>query len=151
MEQEIKAKSKRKPKTIDRAIITPEAKLKLDVLKKQITDTYGEFIKLNYTDLVTLVVQMHGDNLSEDELCYVSGRWYDEGKFIKWCYKVYCEAIDRGEKITLEEITAKYRPASANRASKKIRRPRKSKLETISALDTSPNIESFASGIPPKI
>ena len=124
-------KPKRKAKSVDRAVIAHDTKLKLDGFRGQIAAQLGEFIKLNYTDLVNLLFALHPDDLTVEEIDYIRRNKYDEGRFIRWAHQEYVAAKARGEHVTLEELMERQKRLTLSTTPKKSKRGRKRKQSHI--------------------
>lgn len=134
-------KLKRKQKPIERAVVYDDNIKVLHKFKEQIQTTLGEYIKINYTDLVNLLIESHADALMDAEIELVKTKKYDQVKHLKWVLRKAQEAKKVGEHIKLSEVLNTSFDGIATSPSPKHRKPKKSKAIESSVSGTLPNAD----------
>ena len=133
-------KPKRKQKPIERAVVHSNNIKKLDGFKKQLLESVGEYITINYTDLVNLFIEAHSDILTETEIELVRVRKYDQVKHLKWILAKAQEAKKNGEHLMLSDVFNASPDSTMKMLSRKPRKQKKSKSIEIDASEAASNV-----------
>lgn len=136
-------KPSKSQKAPERAIIAESQKEKLALLTAQANEALSGIATVTKSDVVNLLLELHGDKLNKIEIDRLRNIHFDEVKFAQWMANRLREARSSGESISLLDLVARGRDLVDHARVLPARRPRKkqSREGQISASDGLPKTE----------
>jgi hypothetical protein len=103
--------------SVDRVILKPDERGKLDKWLGQLNDKYDGMVKFSKSDLANFLIRHSDDELSESQMKLLGVELYDEMRWINRAIEKVRQAKREGLPLSLEDLMAKRKPIEKMKAS----------------------------------
>lgn len=143
MEKDLAKNDKSKTKNLERVTIDDLLKEKLATLAAMANDSLEGVCSISKSDVVNLILKMHPDELSKNQILELKKTHFDLVKYLSWLKKEAKATLSQGSEVSLNELLSKSSGLIATEGGAKIRKPRAAKKEKtkIQTPEINPKVE----------